>query len=146
MGPIVWFVAAIGLAIAEMAVMDFSLLMLGLAALVTAGVAIADVPTWVEVIVFGISAVLGLFVLRPVLRRRLQSSLPERSFSAGELVGSTATVVEAIPTQPGTNGMVRIAGELWSARPAHPGDSYDSGEIVEVLEIDGTTAVVWKGV
>ena len=40
--------------------------------------------------------------------------------------------------------MVRVAGELWSARSANPGDTYSAGESVQVLSIDGTTAVVWK--
>ena len=41
--------------------------------------------------------------------------------------------------------MVRLDGELWSARVAHPGESFLEGDEVEVLKIDGTTAVVWKG-
>ncbi len=36
-------------------------------------------------------------------------------------------------------------GEVWSARAATPGDHFAEGESVTVLEIDGPTAVVWKG-
>jgi membrane protein implicated in regulation of membrane protease activity len=33
---------------------------------------------------------------------------------------------------------------VWTARPYHDADSYEPGESVTVLHIDGATAVVWK--
>lgn len=146
MGPLIWFAVAVVLAIAELAVMDFSLLMLAIAALFTAGVAIADVPLWAEVAAFSISALLTLAGLRPILRRRLKQSLNDRDFSPKELEGHTASVVDPVSDGSLDGGMVRIAGELWSARAAHPGEKFSPGEEVQVLKIDGTTAVVWKGI
>lgn len=145
MGPIIWLIAAGVLALAEMAVMDFSLLMLALAALVTAGVAVADVPVWLEVVVFAISAIASLFLLRPILRKRLRSTTSERTFSAKELEGRQAEVVSLVGPSISSGGMVNIDGDLWSARAAHAGETFNQGDTVQVLEIDGTTAVVWKG-
>lgn len=146
MGALIWLAAAIVLAIAEFAVMDFSLLMLALAALVTAGVAVADVPLWAEVAVFAVSSLLSLAVLKPMLRKRLKSSMNDRNFDAKELEGQSASVVDQVTDGIENGGMVNIAGELWSARAAYPGETFAPGEAVQVLNIEGATAVVWKGI
>ncbi len=144
MGPIIWLIAAGVLALAEFAVMDFSLLMLAVAALITAGVAIADIPVWAEVAVFAVSAAITILGVRPILRKRLLTTQQQTQFTPKQLEGQKATVVEPVTDADHAGGMVRIAGELWSARAANPGDTFAEGETVSVLQIDGTTAVVWK--
>ena len=146
MGSIIWLIAAGVLALAELAVMDFSLLMLALAALVAAGVAVAEIPLWAEVLVFACSAIASIFLLRPVLRKRLRNTTSSRSFSPKELEGRHAEVVSLVGSSITNGGMVNIDGDLWSARAAHPGETFNQGDTVQVLEIDGTTAVVWKGI
>lgn len=145
MGPIIWLIGAGVLALAEFATMDFSLLMLATAALVTAGVATVGIPVWAEVGVFALSSLLTLLLIRPFLRKRMLRTQQTNRFDHRSLEGKKATVVEALPTSTGRGGMVRLDGELWSARVAHPGESFLEGDEVEVLKIDGTTAVVWKG-
>ncbi|RAV32095.1 NfeD family protein [Corynebacterium heidelbergense] len=144
MGPVVWLIAAAVLALAEFAVMDFSLLMLAAAALVTAGVAVAGIPLWAEVLVFAVSSAISVLLVRPVLRRRLLTATLDNQFTARELEGRPAVVVSPVDSSDANLGQVRVAGELWSARAAHPGDHFAEGDSVQVLEIDGTTAVVWK--
>jgi membrane protein implicated in regulation of membrane protease activity len=39
-------------------------------------------------------------------------------------------------------GLVKLAGEDWSARSAGPGQTFEVDEVVEVVDIDGATAVV----
>ena len=46
----------------------------------------------------------------------------------------------------GHAGMIRIAGELWTARALVPGMSFSPGDRVMVVSIDGNTAVVDKEV
>lgn len=145
MGPIIWLIGAGVLALAEFATMDFSLLMLATAALVTAGVAKAEVPVWVEVGVFALTSLLTLLLVRPILKKRMMRTPMTNRFDQRSLEGKKATVVEALSDHANGNGMVRLDGELWSAKPAHPGESFAEGEVVDVLKIDGTTAVVWKG-
>lgn len=145
MGPIIWLIGAGILALAEFATMDFSLLMLATAALVTAGVATVGIPMWVEVIVFAMTSLLTLLLIRPVLRKRMMRNPHSNLFDQRSLEGKKATVVEAFPVNPNGSGMVRLEGELWSAKAAYPGESFAEGEEVDVLKIDGTTAVVWKG-
>lgn len=146
MGALIWLAIAIGLAIAEFAIMDFSLLMLALAALITAGVAVADIPLWAEVAVFAVSSMLSLALLRPILRKTLAKSISDSDFSAKELEGRSATVIDPVSNGSTDGGMVKIDGELWSARAAYPGEKFIPGDAVQVLKIEGATAVVWKGI
>ncbi|MEY8565465.1 NfeD family protein [Corynebacterium sp.] len=145
MGPVIWFIAAAVLAVGEFLVMDFTLLMLAVAALTTAGVSLSGIPAWAEVGVFGVSSAASLLLLRPVLRRRYLAQGEVREFTPRELEGQPAEVLSAV-TADDSSGQVRIAGDIWSARAAHPGTSFAEGDRVQVVSIDGTTAVVWKGV
>ncbi|MDK8869075.1 NfeD family protein [Corynebacterium macclintockiae] len=144
MGPIIWLIAAGLLFLGELLVADMSLLMLGTAAAITAGVAVVDIPVWAEILVFGVASVALILAIRPMLRRRLLKNSQEHKFDDSELAGKRAKVIEPVSDQAQSGGMVRVAGELWSARSANPGDTYSAGESVQVLSIDGTTAVVWK--
>ncbi|PPJ30882.1 hypothetical protein C5E45_07725 [Nocardia nova] len=142
MAAIVWLVAGILLAAAEMLTGDFTLLMLGGAALITAGVAgIAQTPVVIDAVVFAISAVGLLFVVRPMLLRRFATPPPTPT-NVDALPGKTAKVLEAVNEN---SGQVKIGGEVWSARPFDPADEYAEGETVYVMKIDGAHAVVWKG-
>lgn len=145
MGPIIWLIAAAVLAVGEFLIMDFTLLMLAVAALTTAGVSIVDIPVWAEVGVFGVSSAATLLLLRPVLRRRYIAQGEVRDFTSKELEGQSAVVLTDVSSESSV-GQVNIAGEIWSARAAHPGTSFEEGDRVQVVSIDGTTAVVWKGV
>ena len=144
MGPIIWLIAAGVLALGELLVADMSLLMLSAAALITAGVSLADIPVWAEIVVFGVASLATTLAIRPILRKRFLQTPPTRTIDYAELTGKTAEVVEAVTDDVQSGGMVRIAGELWSARSANLGDTYPQGESVQVIDIDGTTAVVWR--
>ena len=56
------------------------------------------------------------------------------------LIGTRAMALSDINTADG--GQVRIGGETWSARPYDEGLFIPAGEWVDVLAIDGATAVV----
>lgn len=140
MGALVWFVAAAVLAGLELAVGEFTLLMLGAGALTTAGVALAGVPLWAEVLTFAASSAAFWVFLRPYLHKRYhQPKVYDDSPRA--LVGQRAEVLEAFGP---TGGQVRMDGSIWSARSLDPADTIVAGDIVTVADIDGPVAVVWK--
>ncbi len=142
MAAIVWLVAGLLLAAAEMLTGDFTLLMLGGAALLTAGVAgVAGTSILIDAIVFGVTAIGLLFLVRPMLLRRFAVPPPTPT-NVHALPGKTAKVVETVD---GDRGQVKIGGEVWSARPLDPSEVYPTGETVYVMKIDGAHAVVWKG-
>ncbi|WP_280269730.1 NfeD family protein [Nocardia wallacei] len=142
MAAIVWLVAGILLAAAEMLTGDFTLLMLGTAALATAGVSgLANTSILVDAIVFGVSSLGLMLVVRPVLLRRFGTPPPIPT-NVDALPGKTAHVLERVNEH---TGRVKIGGEVWSARPLNSDEEYAEGETVYVMKIDGAHAVVWKG-
>jgi membrane protein implicated in regulation of membrane protease activity len=56
------------------------------------------------------------------------------------LVGKKAVVIEEVS---GTQGLIKLAGEVWSARALDEDDVIPAGTQVEVMEIDGATAIVY---
>lgn len=140
MGALIWLIVAIVLALLELAAGEFTLLMLAGAALITSGVALADIPLWGEVIAFAVSAIGLLIFVRPALKKRMAK--PKRlETSDKRLVGHSAEVLEEIAD--GT-GQIRLEGHIWTAKALDPTVSFTAGETVTVVSIDGNTAVVWK--
>lgn len=124
----------------ELAVGELTLLMLAGGALLTAGVGLFDVPVWAEVATFAVSSLGLVAFLRPYLKRRM--SKPQAlDTSPRALVGHSAKVLE--PITPG-GGQITLDGSIWSARALDPEESFEVGEHVTVVSIDGPTAVVWK--
>ncbi|MDY6810902.1 NfeD family protein [Gordonia sp. HNM0687] len=142
MTALLWLVAAMLLVIAEMFVGDLVLLMLGGGALATAGVSFAfDTPIWVDGVVFAVTSVLLLGVVRPVARRHMLNR-PAVLTNTEALEGRHAVVTERVDEH---DGRVKIGGDVWSARTLDPGEVIEPGMEVTVVQIDGATAVVWKG-
>ena len=142
MGALIWLVAGLILIGAETLSGDLILLMLAGGALSAAGVsAVFDPPLWVGGVVFAVVSLLLIFAVRPVARRHMFTR-PRLATNTEALVGRQALVITPVDER---SGQVKFSGEVWSARAATPGDHFAEGESVTVLEIDGPTAVVWKG-
>jgi membrane protein implicated in regulation of membrane protease activity len=138
---LIWLIAGILLAAAEALTGDFSLLMLGGGALVTAGFAsLTHFAGWVDAVVFAVVSVVLLLGLRPVLLRRFTARRHLTNTDA--LPGKSALVLESVEAH---GGRVKIDGDVWTARPLDETDVYEPGSTVTVMKIDGATAVVWKG-
>ncbi len=138
---LLWLIAALGLAGAEVLTGDLFLLMLGGGALAAAGTSwLFDWPIWADGAVFLVVSVLLLVLVRPALRRRMQSAAAlETGIEA--LEGRPALVLDRVSQH---EGQVKLEGEVWTARPLNDHDVYEAGAQVMVMGIDGATAVVWK--
>lgn len=135
---LIWLIAALLLVGAEALTGDMFLLMLGGGALAAAGTSLLPWPFWIDGVVFLVVSVLLVTLVRPTVRRRLQSrALPEVGIEA--LVGRSAIVLEPVTRH---GGQIKIAGEVWSARPMVEADVYSPGDGVAVIAIDGATAIV----
>lgn len=142
MGAWIWLVAGILLVAAEALTGDLVLLMLGGAALATAGVAaVTDFPIVLDAVVFGVMALLLLLGVRPPLQRRFGAPPPTPTNMAA-LPGKSALVLEEVGPHA---GRVKLDGDVWTARPMDDSEVYPVGSTVTVMKIDGATAVVWKG-
>jgi len=134
-----WFAAAALLGVAELLSMDFVLLMvaLGLAGGGLAALVGATLP--LQVLVAVVIAMGTLVFVRPSVVRRLHHG-PELTTGHAALVGRSATVIEEISMQ---GGQVKLAGEVWTARPYDESLVIPAGSTVDVFEIRGATAVVY---
>lgn len=91
-----------------------------------------------QVIVFVVVSVALLVFVRPIAYRNRQR--PEQRSGVDALKGKQAVVLERVDG--GANGRIKLGGEVWSARALENGRVYDPGQQVDVVEIDGATAVV----
>ena len=135
----IWFSGAVLLSIAEVLGAEFVLLMLGGGALITAGFAVFFPELlWLQLIVFALSSVALVLGLRPMLLRKYYQPAKIRS-GIEAIIGSKATVVSTVDAD---GGQVKIGGEVWSARAFDEDHAFEPGTRVEVLKIDGATALV----
>lgn len=134
-----WVGAALVLGLVEIASLDLVFTMLAIAALAAAGAAALGLPFVGQVFVFVIVAALLLAVLRPLALRKIKPAGPGERTNAAAHVGRTAIVLAEVTD---TAGLVKLAGEEWSARTDSPDERHEPGERVTVERIDGAVAVV----
>jgi membrane protein implicated in regulation of membrane protease activity len=133
-----WMIAAGVLAIGEIATLGFFLGPIAIAAVTAAIVALVGGGLAVQWIVFIVVSLASLVVLRPIARRHLRTPAQLRTGTAA-LVGKPAVVVERVDRD---GGQVKLAGEVWSARSYDDDEAFEAGTRVEVMKIDGATALV----
>jgi membrane protein implicated in regulation of membrane protease activity len=138
---LLWSLAAVALTVGEIATPGlFYLGPVALAAIASAIVAAAGGGWAADLIVFAGASAASLGLLRPIARRHVRMPLAIRTGSA-KLVGEKATVVERVDA---TGGRVKIGGEIWSARAFDAAQVLEPGLQVEVVQIDGATALVYE--
>jgi membrane protein implicated in regulation of membrane protease activity len=133
-----WMIAAGVMAVGEIATMGFFLGPIAVAATLTAIVALVGAPLAIQWVVFIAASLGSLLVLRPIARRHLRTPPSIRTGTAA-LVGGPAVVLERVDRD---GGQVKIGGEVWSARAYDDDDTFEPGARVEVMKIDGATALV----
>lgn len=133
-----WLVAAVGLGIPLVvtAMPEFGMLAVGaIAGAVTAGLGGGTVAQFV---VFAAVSVALIAVVRPIANRH-RNQRPQLASGIDALKGRSATVLERVD---GAGGRVKLGGEVWSARALDADQVYEPGQKVDVVEIEGATAVV----
>jgi membrane protein implicated in regulation of membrane protease activity len=133
-----WMIAAGALAVGEIATLSFFLGPIAVAALLAAIVSLLGAGLVVQLLVFIVASAASLGVLRPIARRHLHTPAQLRTGTAA-LVGARAVVLERVDAD---GGSVKIGGEIWSARVYDEDEVLEPGARVEVLKIDGATALV----
>jgi membrane protein implicated in regulation of membrane protease activity len=138
---VVWAVVAAALGVGELLTPGlFFLGPVALAAVAAAITAALGGGSVAAVLVFLICAVLSLLVLRPIARAHLHVPQISRTGTAA-LVGRKAVVTQKVDVH---GGRVRIGGEEWTARPYVDGEEIAEGTSVDVVEIQGATALVMR--
>ena len=134
-----WIIAAGVLAVAEVVTGGTLILLMISGGAAAGGLASAlGAPPALSVGVFALVSVALLGVVRPIARRHMRTPRAVRTGVAA-LVGAEAVVLEVVD---GTDGRIKLAGEVWSARAYDGQSAFVVGQRVQVLEIDGATALV----
>lgn len=136
---LIWLIVAGVLAIAEVLSLSLILIMMAGAAGVAGVGAALGVPVPGQAVLFAVSALGLLFVVRPAARRSLDRS-PGARTGIDRLVGQQAVVLETVDQH---RGLVKLHGEHWSARAIDPAQVLEIGRVVNVMEIKGAVAMVW---
>ena len=136
----VWIGLAVVLGLVEVTTLDLTFLMLAAGALAGAGAAGVGAPFALQAVVAIVVAVAMLGVVRPVALRHLRTPAAIRTGTAA-LVGESAVALERVD---GRGGQVKLKGEVWSARAYDPSMVIEAGRNVEVVQIDGATAVFYE--
>jgi membrane protein implicated in regulation of membrane protease activity len=136
-----WSIAAVLLAAGE--IFTPGLFFLGpvaLAAIASAVAAAIGGAVWLQLVVFIAGSVASLGLLRPIARAHLHMPVAIRT-GAAALEGAHAVVLQRVDRE---GGRVRIGGDEWSARAYMPDQVIEPGSQVEVMKIEGATALVYE--
>ncbi|GGZ29226.1 NfeD family protein [Streptomyces nitrosporeus] len=133
-----WLIGAVGLGIPLVltAMPEFGMFAVG--AVAAAVVAALGGGIVAQVLVFVVVSVALIAVVRPLAARQRKGQ-PVHTSGIDALKGRQAVVLERVD---GSGGRIKLAGEVWSARSYDGDQSYEPGQQVDVVEIDGATAVV----
>lgn len=127
---------ALGIPLVLTAMPEFGMLAVGsVAGAATAG--LGGGVVW-QVVVFAVVSSALILVVRP-MARRMRAERPELASGVDALRGRQAMVLERVDMQ---GGRIKLQGEVWSARALDADAEYEPGRQVDVVEIDGATAVV----
>jgi membrane protein implicated in regulation of membrane protease activity len=135
-----WIGLAVVLGLVEVSTLSLVFAMLSAGALAGAVTALATDNFVIQALVAMFVAIAMLAAVRPIALRHLKTPAAIRTGVAA-LVGTQGVVVEPVDAY---NGRVRLKGEIWSARTYDPSHTIEAGRNVEVMQIDGATAVVYE--
>jgi membrane protein implicated in regulation of membrane protease activity len=136
---VIWLIIAAVLGFVEIMTTTLAFGLVAVGALVAAVTGALGGDAALQFGAFVLASGLGLGVARPIALRHVRQPPMLRSGTAA-LVGRSAYVVEEVNAQ---SGKVRIGGELWSARPYDETLVIPPGKTVDVMQIEGVTALVY---
>jgi membrane protein implicated in regulation of membrane protease activity len=141
--PVLWIALGVLLAVAEMFTVTLVLVMFAGGAFAAAIAAALGAGLPVQAAVFALVSAASLAAVRPVIQRHRRSALEsgEEPFGVEALTGSSGLVLEQVDAD---HGMVKIDGEMWTARAYDATQVIPAGERVRVIEVKGATAMVWR--
>ena len=138
---LIWAIAAVLLSVGEILTPGmFFLGPVALAAVAAAVVALLGVGVAFQLLAFIIGSIATVAFLRPIAKRHLHMPAAIRTGTAA-LEGTKAVVLQRVDIN---GGRVRIGGEEWSARAYMEDQVLEPGTRVEVVKIEGATALVYE--
>ena len=134
-----WLIVAAVLGAAEIMTATLAFGLVAISAFAAAGVGFAGGNGALQFGAFAIASAAGLGIARPFALRHIKQPPMLRTGTAA-LVGRHAIVLDEVT---GHSGRVRIGGEEWSARSYDETLRIPEGSSVDVMQIEGATALVY---
>jgi membrane protein implicated in regulation of membrane protease activity len=138
-GWVLWTLIAVALAVGE--VFTPGMFFLGPVAVAALAAALTDAlggGTGLALVVFIVGSLASLAFVRPIARRHVRMPVLSRT-GTDALVGRSAVVLRRVDSH---GGRIRIGGEEWSARAYLEGEVFEEGARVDVVKIEGATALI----
>ncbi|MET9832526.1 NfeD family protein [Streptomyces sp. NPDC006385] len=136
----VWWLigaAALGIGLVITAMPELGMLAVGaVAAAAVAGIFGGEAV--VQVVSFVVVSTALIAVVRPIANRH-RAQRPQLATGIEALKGKQAVVLERVDA---SGGRIKLAGEVWSARSLDTDRAYEVGQEVDVVDIEGATAIV----
>jgi membrane protein implicated in regulation of membrane protease activity len=136
---IVWLIVAAVLGVAELLTTTLAFGLIAAAAVVAAVVGVFHLDLALQLVAFVVAAAAGLGFIRPIAVRHIKQP-PALRTGVAALVGRSAIVLEEVTEH---SGRIRIGGEEWSSRAYDESLVIPVGTKVDVMQIDGATALVY---
>lgn len=97
---------------------------------------VKDTLIALQVCIFAVISIVAILVLKPIVKKKMNANAVETNVSA--LIGKTVVVVQAI--SPNFPGAIKAEGIEWTAISDE--DSFEPGDLVEIVNITGNTFMV----
>ena len=134
----VWLFVIVAAIVIEISTVDLVSIWFIPSACVAMILSLCKVQAWIQIVVFlAVFFVLMIF-LKPVFKKNLGLKIVPTNADA--LIGQQAVVIESINNLH-AKGQVKIRGQVWTARSAEEGVTYEEGTVVNVLAIEGVKLI-----
>lgn len=138
-GALMWLIIAVMLFIIEGATVQLICVWFAGGALVAMAASAFGAPLWLQLLLFLLTSIAVLFMLRPILRRKLQ--IKKIATNAEMVIGQIGVVKEEIDNIKQT-GRVHANGLDWTARAFQDALTIREGSRVRAMAIEGVKLIV----
>ncbi len=138
--PLIWFSVIVLTLIVESQTADLVSIWFAPGAFVAMILAFCDVNLPIQLAVFVGLAIIGLILTFTVIRPRMKAKQKVEKTNAAALEGKLALVEEDVNNVL-AKGVVKINGQLWTARMADNNLTAKQGDWVEIVRVEGSKLI-----
>ena len=134
----IWLFVIVAAIVLEAATVDLVSIWFVPSACIAMILALCDVQIWIQLVVFFVVFLLLMLFLKPVFKKNMGLKIVPTN--ADTVIGMQAVVTETIDNLQ-AKGQVKVRGQIWTARSSEENKTYEAGEIVTVLAIEGVKLI-----
>ena len=134
----VWIIMLVLAVIIEIATTDLTSIWFaaGAFAALILNLFVEDELIWLQVMIFAVVSIAAIIICKPLIKKKISSAVVETNANA--LIGKTVVVVDPISMH--NPGSIKVEGIEWTAKAEN--ESFEPGDLVEIVSITGNTMLV----